>query len=307
MINFDNVRKLNTNEDSTYIHKYLGSICLLNYGYRYINYLIYNTMNLCNNFGLLMIFSHGLLSISSLIFHIPSVRNPSKPMIYPEFRLHSIVFGLRSVIVSFLYYYNFHYLYIISTCYLTFILADIITHNYSSPKNGNTMRNMPFDNNISKEIQNKITYMHSCMQIGATIFMLGNIETAFSPLFAIQLAALLMTLVRKSIISSKMWHAVYTLSLWINIILYQTLPIGFIIINQIMYNNYRYIFFPNRLNKYIGWTINFSLYAIYKEYHFEELLMNYTENYIDLIYWLKTVFIIIIFYRFYNNYKILFM
>lgn len=308
MIKLENLYKLNTNEDSTYIHKYLGSICLINYGYRYINYLFFNSMNLSNNLGQIMLFTHGLLSISSMIFHLPSLRNPAKPMIYPEFRLHSIVFGLRSIIISFLYAYNFHYLYIVSVCYLTFIMADIITYNYNiNGKNGQTMRNMPFDNSISKEDQNKITFMHSCMQIGATIFMLGNIETAFSPLFAIQLAALLMTLVRKSIISSKMWHSVYSISLWINIILFKTLPLGYILINQIMYYNYRFIFFPNRINKYIGWTINFSLYAMYKEYYIEDILSNYTENYIDAINWIKLGFIVITGIRFFMNYKILFM
>jgi len=38
------------------------------------------------------------------------------------------------------------------------------------------------------------------MQILATLFMLGNINTSFTPLLAIQLAAFLMTLVIKSII-----------------------------------------------------------------------------------------------------------
>jgi hypothetical protein len=48
-------------------------------------------MRLNNSFSLFLIAVHGVLSISSLIFRLSMVRNPSKPMIYPEFRLHSIL------------------------------------------------------------------------------------------------------------------------------------------------------------------------------------------------------------------------
>ena len=34
---------------------------------------------------------HGALSCSSLLFHISATRNPVKPIIYPEFRMHSIL------------------------------------------------------------------------------------------------------------------------------------------------------------------------------------------------------------------------
>ena len=105
-INYENLHKLNTKEDSTYLHKYLGGICLCNFVYRFGIYFIYGNMNLNNNFALTLIGTHGLLSISSLIFHIPSIRNPSKPMIYPEFRLHSIIFAIRSVFICYQYYYQ---------------------------------------------------------------------------------------------------------------------------------------------------------------------------------------------------------
>lgn len=273
MFNINNFFKLSTKEDSNHLHKGLGIVCLINYVYRYCNYIINGTMNLNNNLGVFLIITHGVLSLSSLIFHIPGIRNSLKPMIYPEFRLHSILFGSRSVIISLLYYYNFHYLYVILVCYLTMIGADMVTNNYNKDnKNGKTMRNMPF-NNISEDAQKKIVKMHSYMQIGATTYMLGNIESAFSPLFAIQIAAFLMTLVRKSIITSKMWHSIYSLSLWINIFLFLTLPLGFIFLQQIMYYNYKYLFFPMRLNKYMAWTINFILFIIYKEFDIENRIL----------------------------------
>lgn len=279
-INTENLHKLNTKEDNIFIHKLLGIICLLNYIYRY--HLLYSTgsMQLNNKFALLLIFIHGILSISSLIFHIPSIRNSNKPMIYPEFRLHSIVFGLRSVIISVQYYYKLNYFYQILTCFMTMISADIITYLYNNKNAGSTMRNMPFDKSIPEYKQNQVTKMHSFFQIGATCFMLGNIDTAFSPLFAIQIAAFLMTLVRKSIINCTTWHALYSLSLWINIFLFYNNTFGFFLISQLMMSNYKYIFFPYRINKYIAWSGNFGIFIIYKKLELEVLIENVCNKYV---------------------------
>jgi hypothetical protein len=64
-------------------------------------------------------------------------------MIYPEFRLHSILFALRSVIICNIYYHNLSFIYQIGTCIGTMIGADIVTLIYNfEGKNGKTMRNM---------------------------------------------------------------------------------------------------------------------------------------------------------------------
>jgi len=307
-IHYENLHKLNTKEDATFFHKYLGTICLCNFVYRFSLYFRYGNMYLDNNFALFLIGVHGLLSISSFIFHIPSIRNPLKPMIYPEFRLHSIVFALRSVIVCYQYYYNCHYLYPIITCYVTMISADFIT-NYFNPegKNGKTMRNMPFDSLIPSEKQKEITKMHSIMQIGATTYMLGDIQSAFAPLLAIQLAAFLMTLVRKSIITTTAWHSIYSITLWINFCFYYTHKISYIIIHQIMINNYIYFFFPRRTNKYIAWSVNFALFIFYKEINLEEKIDDTLEKYYIVINNLKILFIIYILLQYFIKFRVLFI
>lgn len=302
----ENLHKLNTDEDSTFFHKFLGGICLLNFIYRFSLYFYNGNMNLNNNFSLFLIGTHGLLSVSSLIFRLSTVRNPSKPMIYPEFRLHSILFALRSVIICFQFYYKFHYSYQIVTCYITMGVADSITYFYNKEgKNGKTMRNMPFDINISMEKQKEITNMHSIMQIGATTYMLGDIQTAFSPLLAIQLAAFLMTLVRKSIINSTTWHAIYSITLWINLLLYETHSFGYIFIHQIMINTYNYIFFPLHINKYLAWTINFSLYIIYKECQVEIYFNDI--YYPELCLFLKRLLLWYGFLHYFYKFRILFI
>lgn len=91
------LKKLKTKEDPHHLHKTLGIFCLFNYVYRYYLLLSVGNMRLNNLYGILSILVHAALSLSSLIFYIPLKRNPLKPMIYPEYRLHSIIFALRSV------------------------------------------------------------------------------------------------------------------------------------------------------------------------------------------------------------------
>jgi hypothetical protein len=124
---------------------------------------------------------------------------------------------------------------------------------------------MPYDPLVTEESKQSVKRMNSNMQIGATLYMLGNIESAFSPLFAIQMAALLSTLVRKSIISANTWHILYAISLWINIILYyQSLPINYILIQLISYKLYTKIFFHYNTNKYMNWSIIFTMFTLYQ-------------------------------------------
>jgi len=190
------------------------------------------------------------------------------------------------------------------------ISADLVTRHFNpGGKNGNTMRNMPFDNfMIPLDSQKEITKMHSIMQIGATTYMLaGDIPSAFSPLLAIQLAAFLMTLVRKSIISNTTWHSIYSLTLWLNISLFYSHSIGFIVIHQVMINNYVYIFFPYKINKYIAWTINFGLFIIYKEIQAEEKINSILKNQDIMVHCIKMTVIISLFIHYFQKFRLLFI
>ena len=259
----ENIYKLVTREDGFHIHKTLGIMCLCNFIYRYSMLWMYGTMDLNNPLGFASVLLHGLLSTSSLIFHIPEDRNPMSPMIYPEFRLHSIVFALRSVLCSICHYYSLPIQPLI--CMGTMVAADTITKyaNHQN-QNGRTISNMPFHSAISEQGKYQVITMNRCMQIGATLYMLGSMDSSFSPLFGIQMAAFLMTLVRKSIITANMWHICYALSLWINILFVFSLPLPFILFHAAMYNLYTICFFTWNTNKYLNWTIVFSVYTAYQ-------------------------------------------
>jgi hypothetical protein len=207
-----------------------------------------------------LITCHGALSASSLIFHIPKKRHAGMPMIYPEFRLHSIAFGLRSVACCFIDYYGNEYklYYKMGACLGTMAIADAITKAHAEPGD-TTMRAMPFALSTTVQERNKITRFHSNSQIFATLLMLYNMETAFSPLFAIQIAAFLMTLVRKGLIKPNTWHILYSFSLMINIFTSVTLkPSELITICMAKYM-FSYIRFEMHANKYIGWLMIFAL------------------------------------------------
>ena len=317
-----NSHKLITKEDPLYFHKLLGIICLANYAYRYYLLIRHGSMDLNNRNAAILVLCHATLSCSSLVFHIPATRNKGAPMIYPEYRLHSILFVLRSVVCYFLTFFDYSIEYKFAACYATMLLADFVTAMYILPTNrifvressntfrcessvihklpetsiNTTMRNMPFDKRIEEDEQKQIILMQSSQQIGATLYMFGNLDSCFSPMFAIQIAAFLMTMVRKSIIDSNMWHLVYNIALWMNVLCFYSLPIGYLCAEVILFQVFYYWRFSNMNNlpqlivgnKYIGWTMVFTTLYYYRIMRFDEkvsvfILQNNMDMYIRLL------------------------
>lgn len=212
------IRKLFTLEDTFGIHKTLGILAMGHYFYRMHEWYVYGHMRFDDSWYTLgWIFVHLGLSTSSLIFHIPNVRNRSGPMIWPEFRLHSILFAMRSLSIMI-----YHWIGLTHTQHydprplivtLTMVLADKVTNAY--PVQGSTMRTMPFPNYVSESFKRRINLFYSMSQVYATMAVLASpmFSHVFMILFPIQLAAFLMTCVRKSIITPAGWHFWYTVSL----------------------------------------------------------------------------------------------
>ena len=269
MIHFHNTYKLISREDGLHIHKILGIVCMAHYIYRYYLLLTTGSMHLRTPTAYRMVGVHGLLSCSSMIFHIPKHRIRGGPMIYPEYRLHSILFALRSVACYYLTYHDFPKIYNILACFATMYLADIVSKVY--PSGTTTMRQMPFDERIAIRDREHIISMQSVHQIVATMYMVGNEDSCFSPLFAIHFAAFLMTLVRKSIITTSVWHLLYNGSLAINVFCLYSLSISYIYGNFIAIQLFYYWRFNTNTkartgiigSKYVGWAIVFQLYLYY--------------------------------------------
>ena len=287
------MHRLNTKEDQFFFHKSLGVLALCNFIFRFFNLFFYNSFLIHSHFDMFLVGCHALLSLSSLIFHISHVRNQKAPMIYPEFRLHNIAFAMRSIICCFIDYFLFDYHHLkfcmkISTCFLTMFIADMATKLYPTDKS--TMRGMPFNDDITIEKQARIKLMQSTAQVDATLMMLFNIDTAFSPLMAIQVASLLMTLVRKNFISGIAFHVIYNLTLWINVFtVLLTMKMPEVLYFQISSKVFCYLRFNLGINKYLGWITAFTLLIILRDIDFISILES--ENYFITTFWRQVFFI----------------
>ena len=74
---------------------------------------------------------------------------------------------------------------------------------------------MPFPEYVPPALRDKLNTFYSVSQIFATcqVIFANHMDESFAVVFPIQIAALLMTCVRKSIISAGAWHNFYALSL----------------------------------------------------------------------------------------------
>lgn len=233
-----------TNHDKYHIHKMLGLLAIINFILRFYYAIIYGTsfpqfepkVISCTS-----VLIHAILPIVSLSIPLPEKRNFSSPMIWKEFRLHSILFSCRHVFVTIitilelwptqlvLFKNNkiyaiclealFKYIFII----FCIKIASIITIKYGDFEK-RTTNAMPYPNYLKEfEIQ-RIKYEYSKKQFGATLMAVfsGELATSlnFAPLLAIQTAPFMMTLVRKGKCNAKHYHIVYMLALIYPLYLY---------------------------------------------------------------------------------------
>ena len=228
-------QKLFTKEDPIGFHKYLGFFCLFHFALRFVQmYFGDPSAGFGTRLGkgahigpVLCLIPHALLSMSSLIFHtVPRERVVGRPMIWREYRVHNIVFGLRSVACTFFAWLSCYKGHsppwrraaIIGSClaaFLTSVVADDATRRLRTNPNESTTATMPYWEGCSKQTELRFKTFYAFSQFMATIanIALLNPVWPFATLFAIQVASLLMTLVRKGFLSTKGSHMVYTISL----------------------------------------------------------------------------------------------
>ena len=220
--------KLITKHDPYHIHKTLGVMVLLHYMYRIT--LLLTTGNAFPPYedpltASISIALHGVLSYSSLLLPLPPKRNFNAPMIWPEFRLHSILFASRHILSSILTIHNIWPTNIVhralaKTCLVvsTTLMAGKITEKYGCNEK-RTTNAMPYPKWTTQKQQDIIKYRYAKVQFFATVSTMYNDATCnFFPMLAIQTAPLMMTLVRKGKCSSMWYHRIYALSLWMSFV-----------------------------------------------------------------------------------------
>jgi Cytochrome b5-like Heme/Steroid binding domain len=227
--------KLFTKEDQIGIHKYAGIFVLLHYIFRF-NQLLFGDVSA--GFGSrlgkgtsivapLCLIPHLILSLSSLIFHtVPRERVVGKPMIWAEFRMHNIAFACRSILVTFLGWLSVSKNHspvwrrsCIVVASLSILVTNLIADNASSrlrvDERESTTATMPYWDDCSIDTQKRFKKFYAYCQFMATLACLAmwNPAWGFAVMLPIQLASLLMTLVRKGILSARGYHIGYTISL----------------------------------------------------------------------------------------------
>jgi len=186
-------------------------------------------------------------------------------MIYPEFRAHSIAFGTRHVLSCIMFWFGYdeplpHY----ALCFATMIAADKISTRFTETNKQTTMRNMPLDDTIDEATQQANKLQQSKCQITANMISCYTINSSFMPLMAIQGAAFMMTLTRKSLITSLTWHRAYNVMLWICLahMFDPSVQSHMWVANMISYFMYTRVFFKHRTNKYLNWMCVFVVHEI---------------------------------------------
>jgi len=224
--------KLITDHDPYHVHKVLGLLALLHYIYRFG--LLYRYGNAFPSSESTIIatcgvFLHGLLSWSSLLLPLPNKRNFNKPMIWPEFRLHSITFATRHVVATLLTLNNLwpdenDHVILHAMARAAVVLGAVKAASYITDRYGNreqrTTNSMPYPDAVSPEQRVGIKKSYALAQFAATaVCLLPDASMNFAPLLAIQMAPLMMTLVRKGKVGAGTYHRVYAVSLYLGYVM----------------------------------------------------------------------------------------
>jgi len=221
--------KLVTDHDPYHVHKMLGLFSMMHFVYRI--FLLFRWGDAFPSweplpYAVSGVFMHGLLSWSSLLLPLSSTRNFSSPMIWPEFRLHSILFASRHVAGTLLTLYGAwptnplplalaNGVAVVGTS----LTASLITRKLGD-KEKRTTNALPYPTSVTIAEQQKIKEYYARAQFTATFVSVMHDPTVnFFCLLGIQSAPFLMTLVRKGKIGAREYHRFYAFSLWLAFVL----------------------------------------------------------------------------------------
>jgi hypothetical protein len=274
LLNFKQIHRLSTKEDEHFfhLHKIFGIICMVHFIYRvyeglskgYLDFSDFQSTNI-------WLFFHAFLHITSFQFVLPQKRNHVYNIIWPEMRLHTMIFAYRSIVTMFLInLFNHKWLTLnqlnVSKGFVvigTILLADFVTFYFKESgiveKTDSTMRKNPYPTWVWHAYTKYHNYFYSFSQILSTMNILtyNDMGRIFFILIPIQTAPFCMTLVKKGIMNQFGWHFYYTITLLINFI-YGILENGPRIIPAGVYWYLVLVFcslrFGLNVNKYILWS-----------------------------------------------------
>jgi hypothetical protein len=209
-------KQLITKEDPTHVHKALGILCMISYIFRIVQTgpsdMGFQTMPYLT---LPTIILHLLLNSTSFIFKIPNRRISSGYRIWPEYRLHSLVFLCRSLAVMTLYYYEqtFHVEQPMYDMNLVIIILGLFAADYASF----TQRQYQSSTIRDLDTSELVKFAFSVAQFCGTANILYGLRYRYSlhmlAVIVIQTNAFMMTVRRKNLASQTTLVTLYGLSL----------------------------------------------------------------------------------------------
>lgn len=173
----------------------------------------------------LLLLVHFALHATSFRLHLPAKRNYSEPMIWPEFRVHNAIFAYRNLLGAALgIYLPEWWLNDFSVFSMVVKLAVILLACKASEmasdifgdKEKRTTNAMPYPAGTPQHVETLVKHFYMKSQFAATaLAVYGGPVLAFGSVLAIEIASLLMTLVRKRFIRAIVYHIIYSASLFI--------------------------------------------------------------------------------------------
>ena len=209
-------KQLITKEDPVHLHKTLGILCLLSYIFRIVQtgpsdmgfqkfpYLTVPTIIL-----------HLSLNSTAFIFKIPNRRISSGYRIWPEYRLHSLVFLCRSLAVMALYYYEqtFQVARPMYDFNLAIVILGLVAADYASY----TQRQYQSSTIRDLDTSELVKFLFSVAQFCGTTNILFGLRHRYSlhmlSVIVIQTNAFMMTVRRKNLANQTILVTLYGLSL----------------------------------------------------------------------------------------------
>lgn len=192
--------KLLSHHDRYHSHAILGLLALLHFAYRFYTVLIEQRESFSPGFwSAATLLVHVFLHVLSFQFELPRNRIWTKPMIWREFRVHNAIFAYRHLVVL-----------VLVACKA----ADVTTEMIGSTEM-RTTNAMPYPKSTPRPVEEMVKTFYAKSQFAATsIAAFGTPSLSFCSVLAIELASLLMTLVRKGLIEARTYHIVYATSLF---------------------------------------------------------------------------------------------
>jgi hypothetical protein len=218
--------KLLSHHDKFHIHGILGLTALAHFIYRFLYLFVHMEESFCPGIeSAVLLGVHILLHITSFQFMLPRHRINTKPMIWTEFRVHSAIFAYRNLVTTYLgiwfpvFWWReptaFSVVLKVAVLFATCKAADIATARFGS-KDHRTTNAMPYPGGASPALIGTAKWFYAKSQFAAAaLAVFGTPSLSFLSVFAIEIAAFLMTLVRKGIIEAHTYHGIYGVSLFI--------------------------------------------------------------------------------------------